>query len=293
MKDFAALLKSLPEGSYVAVVTMTGSCCPVTLGHIQGFIESRRILRSECREQYQSMEHFAEVLGLLSLNGDSHVANKMQASGVPHICFEDRSKLVEIACAEHDWLSLNPFPESMAVRSLVSAWSSIRFVHYRMNGADDVIKYEKWEYVTKAQRGIVMCRPGYTEELMEWLHRAKVDLSSGLFIVGPELPDISSTDVRKHLYSKNTDALAELLHREVMEWCLSRGPYRSRLSNSPAVSNSPAISESPAIPFLPAISKPAAISISPARRGGMPKRSGASPKRSAASLGRRGVSPKR
>ena len=43
----SAQLECLEQGTRVAVVTLLGSLCPITLGHVQGFEEARRILLGE------------------------------------------------------------------------------------------------------------------------------------------------------------------------------------------------------------------------------------------------------
>merc|ERR1711920_648700 len=60
-----------------------------------------------------------------------------------------------------------------------------------------------------------------------------VDLDAGLFILGPELPDISATEARRALASSDVETLSSMLHPAVTEWCLHHGPYRTEIRNPP------------------------------------------------------------
>merc|ERR1719350_2370523 len=72
-----------------------------------------------------------------------------------------------------------------------------------------------------------MGRPGYTEQVQEGMVKAGVDPDRGYFILGPELPDISSTAVREALVTGDRKALEDLLHPKVAEWCIEHGAFAS------------------------------------------------------------------
>ena len=44
MNKLDGILANVEPGSRVGVVTMLGSLCPITLGHVQAFVEARRLL---------------------------------------------------------------------------------------------------------------------------------------------------------------------------------------------------------------------------------------------------------
>merc|ERR1719220_3234213 len=94
-----------------------------------------------------------------------------------------------------------------------------------MNGADDVVKYGKWSWASRRARFITMGRPGYTEGVVKGMKGAGVDPEQGYFILGPELPDISSTAVREALATGDRKALEGLLHPKVAEWCIEHGAF--------------------------------------------------------------------
>merc|ERR1712100_1017821 len=100
------LLGGLPPKSKVAVITMTGSCCPVTLAHIHCFIAAKQIFLGEA-ERPRELETFDAALGFLSLNPDSHVRWKMSQKGEKAISFRDRAHLVELATDSYMWMSFN------------------------------------------------------------------------------------------------------------------------------------------------------------------------------------------
>jgi nicotinic acid mononucleotide adenylyltransferase len=223
--QFSSLLNSLPHGSNVAVVAMTGSCCPITLGHVQGFIEARRIFLGECQRPAK-LQHFDEVLGLLSLNGDGHVSCKLRAKGQPSISLQDRAELVKHATAELPWLKFS-LGSRAEFAALAKNWRHLNFVKFSLNGADDVVTYQKWNGSRESNRFITMGRPGYTEKVVAAMHKAKIDPQQGFFILGPELPDISSTEVRRALRARDLNTLEGLLHPAVLQWCLEKGPYKA------------------------------------------------------------------
>merc|ERR1740139_283123 len=71
-----------------------------------------------------------------------------------------------------------------------------------------------------------MCRPGSTEHLQSELAKARINTSDGTFIVGPELEDGSSTEVRTPLVQGDQASLMQMLHPDVARWCWKEGPYR-------------------------------------------------------------------
>mmetsp|Transcript_22965 Transcript_22965/g.72698 ORF Transcript_22965/g.72698 Transcript_22965/m.72698 type:complete len:301 (-) Transcript_22965:112-1014(-) len=228
------LLNSIPAGGRVAVVTMTGSCCPVTRAHVQCFVEARRIILGEASRP-SKLEHFTEVVGFLSLNSDRHVSGKLAEKGLAYIPYRQRAQLVELAASELPWLAFNPLREQEAVETLARQWHHLRFVRYSMNGADDVLKYQKWNESGPKRRGIAMGRPGQSEQLARQIRRSGIDLDMGWYIIGPELPDISSTAVRQACGRGDREALEAMLHPLVAEWCLTQSPYRPRERRQPAV----------------------------------------------------------
>jgi len=67
---FTKHLDGLQDGQRVAAVTWQVSPCPITLGHVQGFLESRRILMGEIGVKRPAQpETFDAVFGFLLLNG--------------------------------------------------------------------------------------------------------------------------------------------------------------------------------------------------------------------------------
>ena len=52
---FASCLGGLPDGSSVAVISMMGSLCPITKGHVQMFEEARKIVL-ECIQGHVRMQ---------------------------------------------------------------------------------------------------------------------------------------------------------------------------------------------------------------------------------------------
>jgi hypothetical protein len=81
------LLEGAPSGARVAVCTMQGSLCPVTLGHINMFVEARALLcdthprTSALRPRPKGLHKYYTMVGFIYLNGDQHVRSKLAAKG--------------------------------------------------------------------------------------------------------------------------------------------------------------------------------------------------------------------
>ncbi len=76
---------ALEPGTTVAVVSMVGSLCPVTLAHVQALEEARAVLLGS-RDGFPrpaGLEPFSSVVGLAVLNGDRCVATLCWGSPPP------------------------------------------------------------------------------------------------------------------------------------------------------------------------------------------------------------------
>lgn len=240
MKDaenLASMLTELPAGSNVAVVTLLGSLCPITVGHVQTFVEARELLlnsneRTTTAQRPHGLERFDAMLGFVSLNSDSYVEKKLAAKGEPSLNVQQRQHLVSLALADHIWLGQEDVAtwrdEGACVAKLRSLHPRLNFVHFYMNGADDVRRRRKWRWTNAATRFITMGRPGDTEAVIEAAQQDGVDLQAGYFVMGPELPDVSSSAVRAALSRGDVDGAARMLHPAVLAWLLEQGPWLSK-----------------------------------------------------------------
>lgn len=218
-----ALLRQLPDGSRVALVSMLGSLCPITLGHVQCYEEARRLLLN-CESSVprpQDLEDFAECFGFVYLNGDSYVGSKVKQKGQNALNLQQRADLVRLATAELPWLcfrSRHTFQDD-----LCDEFPNLEFVSYDMNGADDVVRHFKWEWARESNRMITIGRPGFTEQVQSGI---KDCVDQGRYapkhcLIGPELPDISSTAARTASAKGDRESLLEILHPSVADWLLS------------------------------------------------------------------------
>ena len=122
---------------HIGVVTMMGSFCPVTLGHIQCFVEARKLLLAGTSPAGQ--HHI--VVGYLRLNGDSHLQHKFSGSGDVPLAYSDRKMLINLATQDMPWLETSDYSsrhDVEALRRRYGHWAV--FHHFEMNGADDVCK---------------------------------------------------------------------------------------------------------------------------------------------------------
>jgi hypothetical protein len=196
------LLNSLPPNSYVAVVLMVGSYCPFTLGHVQSFVEARRVLLSS--EKSFHVEPLAEMIGLIGFNPDSYVRPKLRDMGDTHMCLKDRMHVATLATREFNWLTIC----ESSFEVLRANYTNLQFIRFHLNGADDVCRYRKWRHCGENYRIISMGRPGTASDgkttLTDYVaqNARLADIKQGFFIIGPELKDISSTQAR-HLLRGN------------------------------------------------------------------------------------------
>jgi hypothetical protein len=90
-----------------------------------------------------------------------------------------------------------------------------------MNGADDVCKYQKWRHAKPHHRMITMGRPGSTKALLKGMKSAGMpQCGTADFLLGPELPDLSSSAARVASHVGDRSGLLQLLHPSVADWML-------------------------------------------------------------------------
>ncbi|CAE6941816.1 unnamed protein product, partial [Symbiodinium sp. CCMP2456] len=216
-EKFEPLLRRLEEGSSVALLTMRGSCCPVTRAHCDMFQRARGVLLGQSLLCPAGTPPFSECLGLVALNPDRSIKRKFERRSESEnpIRWFDRAHLIRLATAEVPWLALNNLEDTR--------WQRLKFVHFHLNGADDVAR-------SATQRYITIGRPEWTEKVLEGARECGV-LNTPHFHVTAELPDISATAVRTALRCQDRDALDRMLHPSVAAWCLRNRIY----SSTPAV----------------------------------------------------------
>jgi len=229
-RDMESVLAPLPKGAWVAIVSMGGSLCPITLGHAQCFIEARALLLGLEPSAWRppNLENFSECLGFVDLNSDSHVGQKVKLKGQRSLNERDRAHLVRVATQDLPWLCYRGRAHlyrghrqhASSGFTLQSAFPHLKFVEFKMNGADDVAKYRKWQGAGPRYRMITMGRPGFTEVVLKGAASAKV--APEHFLIGPELPDISSTEARTASMRNDATTLVKLLHPGVADFLLQR-----------------------------------------------------------------------
>jgi len=219
-------LRALPARSSVAIVTMLGSLCPVTRAHVEMFTEARKLLLEvERRRPELGIGPYAACVCFVSLNGDGYVMSKLKPLGDTALSMQQRLALVDMATADIPWLQSCKGSHHSKIDELHQQWPHLIFDHFEMNGADDVVKYQKWKYIRHFphQRYITMGRPGSMEQLREGMQRSAVSESAN-FLLGPELPDLSSTRAREASKRGDRETLLNILHPAVADWLLKFTP---------------------------------------------------------------------
>ena len=248
-EDFKMELASLPPSASVAVVQFVGSFCPITLGHVQCLEEAKKMLMEPTRmptdlmsledesssavpgapsfEMRRTAPPLCAVIATIRVNSDKHVSEKLCSQGVPFISASDRRHLCNLATEEHSsWIHVVNEDEHF-LEALKTRYRHLQFTPWVLNGADDVIKYKKWQHAGPLTPHITMGRPGVPmQELL-----AHVGPN---FIVGPELPNISSSIARTSLARGDYNLVHSLLHPRVIDWCKNKGPWKPAAIPGPA-----------------------------------------------------------
>jgi len=203
-------------------------------------VEARNVLVGSSPSGYHSTPFtaYAECITLVQANADDWLAPKLKATDEQMIARGDREYLIRLATSDQacihtlvrsgDGFDPNTADTlAIALELLRQEFHNLHFVLWRLNGADDVVKYKKWEKASDDYRLITMGRPGDTGRVKKFMDAAKP--SPQHFLLGPELPDISSTAVRSCLRSLDVLKTATMLHPAVADWCTTSisSPYLS------------------------------------------------------------------
>ena len=236
-------LDSLPGGSSVAVLDFLGSLCPITTGHIQCLELARAALTGEVRPLNVPGEgsqlQFGEVLATINVNGDFHVRSKLKSKGEASLSCAERQHLCELATADVPWIRADGCSSDKWIKHLHKKHPHLSFIRYYVNGADDVVKYRKWQQCGPDKRFVTIGRPGDTQKVLEAVLESKVPHE--YFVLTPEHSDISSSAAREALQTGAREAAASMLHRDVLTWLQEHGPYQPRGARTAAEPRSPAV----------------------------------------------------
>jgi hypothetical protein len=234
-------LAALEPDCTVAVITYVGSFCPITVAHVQCMVETRKIITGEateypCAKPRPRIEPPALILAYISVNQDDYVQWKMQQLSEVDISAVNRQMLVDFAVEDVDWICSHNNAWA-ALDELKSSFPKLKFIHYEVDGADVALKNCTWRYCSDDSRRVAMgraCADGEPNPTQRIIMRANQDdIAAGRFIIGPELPDISSSSARAALRAGDLAALRNMLHPRVLYWNLTEGPYKpSTLSAS-------------------------------------------------------------
>lgn len=221
-------LAALPAGSRVALLDFLGSLCPITTCHVRCLVEARRILTGEALPVNAdgALQPYAACLGAVSVNSTAHVRSKLLRAGEEALSERDRLHLCQLATAsEASWIRVGTSADTWA-KALAAAFPALRFVVWALNGADDVVRYRKWEWATPARPFITMGRDGHTGPIIKAIRRKREQLASDVFVLGPDLPGVSATEARSALRLADDAMLKTFLHLDVTAWLQRYGPYR-------------------------------------------------------------------
>lgn len=222
-----AALARLNGPRRVAVVTLCGSLCPITKAHLQALIQARRLLRDKTTtvKRPANLESFDAVVGAVSLNSDRHVGAKLRRKGDASLSLVQRRQLVKMAIRPYNWLAYETAEGALLPR-LRRRFPHLEFVHFSVNGADDVLGFHKYLTAREDKRIISMGRPGMSWAVELAAAEHGINLDAGRFVIGPELADTSSSKVRLALQSGNYEEAEKMLPPGTYNWLVDHGPWQ-------------------------------------------------------------------
>jgi hypothetical protein len=133
----------------------------------------------------------------------------------------DRRALVQMAIDKESrsWIRFSPLGWQHELLRLQKQFPQLRFTHFDLGGADDAVRYQKWVQAGPDCRMIVMQRPGSTGELRRGVQDAGMtEFGTEHFIIGPEMPAISSTAARAASRRHDHLTLLQLCDPPVADW---------------------------------------------------------------------------
>lgn len=241
----------------VAVVTLVGSFCPVTLAHVEALRIARRVLLGESNAEAgrpAGLGVYDLVVGFLCVNAGQRVEAKLSEQGVPAVSEADRRMLLDMVLADPDlsWLSsadqatcdvdwAAPVAERevQVAKLLRQQFPQHEITHFRLDGADVALRWRAWEHASASERFLCMPRGADTAALLEAMQAAGCAPGSegyeqGHFVLLPDLGAVgavSSSLVREALTHGDIPALRGMLHPAVLDWNLRHGPYTKHSSS--------------------------------------------------------------
>ena len=233
MADLLGLAK--PDAR-VAVIDFVGSFCPITLEHVMCLVEAQNILGGERAPAVAAPEFkpYDAVIAHIRVNSDESTAAKLHEKNELAITSKDRRDLCKLATSAHDlWIKVSQRSPEDWIAELQRRFPQQQYTIWRLNGADDVVRHQKWRNASASTPFITMDRPGHTQEVLNAIHSGHV--APHHFLVGRQLPDISSSAARRALAQADAAEIGRLLHPDVAKWCRQHSPWARALPSTRAV----------------------------------------------------------
>ena len=249
-------LNSLPPNSKVAILELVGSLCPIHKGHVDTLVESRKMILNQQMQYpppdpynkpilFNDTQPFDYVIGIINQNPDSHVRSKMaekDPENGEYIDVINRNLLSRMAVLDYDWCLAD-----YGVRNFTMGKykNKLEFIKFEISGTDDSLKYQKHindgSYDEKNRLLIILRRdeknPKDNQKLLSSLetHGYNPDIPDRLIVVGPMLPDISSSKIREALKTKNNIVLDTMLNKCVKDKLLKENLWINVTINPPKI----------------------------------------------------------
>lgn len=232
------LLVPLTDKSRVAVLNFVGSLCPITKGHVDAISKARDILLGKADPAMKLKTPFRpydECLAYVRVNSDGHVGHKLSKKGEASLGVESREHLVRLAASHLPWLHVGQRdkPAYMWAEEIKNKYEGklpvIWFRQWELNGADDVVKYKKWQNCSKKPiRPMITMGRGEATAIVRTAIESLDESKQPRWccLLGPEIEgDFSSSKARKALHDGNAKLVKASLHTQVYTWCMTHGAF--------------------------------------------------------------------
>ena len=217
-----------PEGSALAVLTLSGALNPVHTGHVQMLEAAAAALTAAGR-------HHAVLFGFLAPSSEGYLQHKL---GAEALALRERCELCSATVEDRpslgvlDWGIASSRAIAQGTEALLAkAFPAFRFTTFQVVGADFARKASLVEKAAGGRAGQYVCvkRRGLARDDAEWLRALEArhacgKLPSGFVLAEAPTEEASSTRVRELCKAGQWNALAAsgLLHPAVVDALIER-----------------------------------------------------------------------
>lgn len=217
-----SILDSGKERPRVALINYTGTFHPVTNGHTMVIEDAYNVLANRVFDRVwtvpRRIPRYDIVFVIVAFNSEESLRRKMVQAQEPvtatlHSSVAARAALFSTATAHLPYVYVSTTYGSEIVSQIADVVPTAEITRYYLNGADDVVRYQKWREARANNRLLIAGRGHCTEEVLSHA----TDNRAPYYIVLHERTQISSSRIRRLLRDRNLSELRRHMHPGVLE----------------------------------------------------------------------------